>query len=68
MVITGKDKHFSLGLDLQEFDSLIDADRISFFNDFKRLLCRTLTFPLVTVAAINGRYADCFFFFFFFLV
>lgn len=56
MVTIGKDKHFSLGLDLQELDNLTDADRINFFNDFERLLCRTLTFPLVTVAAVNGRY------------
>ena len=58
VVTTGKGKHYSLGLDLKEFDSLSASERIDFFDDFEKLMCRTLTFPLITVAAINGRHKN----------
>jgi enoyl-CoA hydratase/carnithine racemase len=55
MVTIGKGKHFSLGLDLEGLVSLSAAEVMEFSNKLQKLLGRILTFPLVTVAAINGK-------------
>ena len=52
----GGGKHYSLGLDLEELSALSPPEKVDFFNEFQRLMHRTLTFPMVTVAAINGKY------------
>jgi len=54
LVTTGEGKFFSNGLDL---DWLADAgdEADGFVHDFHRLLGRVLTFPAITVAAINGH-------------
>lgn len=75
MVTIGKGKHFSLGLDLEGLISLSAPQIMEFSDELQKLLGRILTFPLVTVAAINGRQGFFFFFpqefvcifFFFFL-
>lgn len=55
MVTIGKGKHFSLGLDLEGLMSLSAPEIMEFSNELQKLLGRILAFPLVTVAAINGR-------------
>ena len=54
MVTTGEGKFYSLGLDLETLGSLSMAEAQQFGEDLQKLLLRLLTFPLVTVAAING--------------
>ena len=57
MVTIGKGKHFSLGLDLEGLISLSAPEIMEFSYELQKLLGRILTFPLVTVAAINGMHA-----------
>ena len=54
MVTIGKGKHFSLGLDLEGLITLSAPEIMEFTDGLQKLLGRILTFPLVTVAAING--------------
>ena len=55
VITTGKDKFYSIGLDLEELESLpTDSEKIKHLGDFQKLLGRVLTFPLPTIAAING--------------
>ena len=54
MVTIGKGKHFSLGIDLEGLISLSALEIMEFSDGLQKLLGRILTFPLVTVAAING--------------
>ena len=54
MVTIGKGKHFSLGLDLEGLITLSAPEIMEFSDGLQKLLGRILTFPLVTVAAING--------------
>ena len=54
MVTIGKGKHFSLGLDLEGLITLSAPKLMEFSDNLQKLLGRILTFPLVTVAAING--------------
>lgn len=54
MVMIGKGKHFSLGLDLEKLGALTAPDLQNFGHELQKLLARLLTFPMVTVAAING--------------
>lgn len=55
LVVTGTDKYWSTGLDLDEIHGYSDAEQIRFMNRFDRLLGRILTAPFVTVAALNGH-------------
>ena len=58
MVTIGKGKHFSLGIDLEGLISLSAPEIMEFSDNLQKLVGRILTFPLVTVAAINGtKYA-----------
>lgn len=55
LIITGRDKHFAQGLDL---DFLYQADpdtAVGFVNDCMRMVGRLLQFPLPVVSAINGH-------------
>ena len=56
MVTIGKGKHFSLGIDLEGLISLSALEIMEFSDGLQKLLGRILTFPLVTVAAINGKF------------
>ena len=51
----GDGKFYSLGLDLPALGALSAAETQQFGDDLQKLLLRLLTFPLVTVAAINGQ-------------
>lgn len=68
MVTIGKGKHFSLGLDLEGLVSLSAPEIMEFSDELQKLLGRILTFPLVTVAAINGIFPPQMSFVFFFFV
>jgi len=54
VVTIGEGKFYSLGLDLELMASMSAFEMVSFSNNLQKLLARLLTFPLVTVAAING--------------
>jgi len=54
MVTVGEGKWYSLGLDLEWLPGLNPAEALEFGNNTQKLLARLLTFPLVTVAALNG--------------
>lgn len=53
LVTTGQGKFYSNGLDLEWLGSAPDPD--AFMTRVHRLLTRVLTFPAVTVAAVNGH-------------
>lgn len=53
LVTTGEGKFYSNGLDLDWMGSAPDAS--GFLDHVHRLLVRVLTFPAVTVAAVNGH-------------
>lgn len=55
VVVTGHDRFWSNGLDLDEYAGLDDGRRRAFMRSVDLLLGRILTFPLVTVAALNGH-------------
>jgi enoyl-CoA hydratase/carnithine racemase len=55
LVLTGTDKYFSTGFDLAFLGSLQGDALLAFVTDAQRLVARVLTFPLLTVAAINGH-------------
>lgn len=55
LVVTGEDRYWSTGLDLDEVESLDDTARRSFMRSVDLLLGRLLTTGLVTIAAINGH-------------
>lgn len=50
----GEGKYYSLGLDLSALQLMSGMEMMYFADDLQKLLLRLLTFPLVTVAAING--------------
>ena len=54
VITTGKDKFYSNGLDLAEMESLSISENVDAFSNIQKLLARLLTFPMLTVAAING--------------
>lgn len=56
MVTIGEGKHYSLGLDLECLATLNVVEMQNFSSSLQRVLRRLLTFPLVTVAALNGLY------------
>lgn len=55
MVMVGKGKYFSLGVDLEKMMTMSAPEIMKFSDELQKLICRLLTFPLVTVAAINGK-------------
>jgi enoyl-CoA hydratase/carnithine racemase len=55
LVLTGTDKYFSTGFDLEFLGSLQGDALLAFIADAQRLVARVLTFPMPTVAAINGH-------------
>jgi enoyl-CoA hydratase/carnithine racemase len=54
-VLTGNDKFFSNGFDLEYLGSRTGDDLMAFILGAQKLVARMLTFPLPTVAAINGH-------------
>ena len=55
LIVTGNDKYFSNGFDL-EFLGRLDREQLPIFiRDAQRLVARVLTFPMPTVAAVNGH-------------
>ena len=55
MVTIGEGKHYCLGLDLDYLSTAPADHALRFSDNLQKLLLRILTFPLVTVAAINGE-------------
>ena len=55
MVTTGEGKFYSNGLDLDWMETIDSDALLDFYQDYTKLLFRLLTFPLPTVAAINGE-------------
>lgn len=55
LVVTGEDRYWSTGLDLDEVDGMGDVARRSFMRSVDLLLGRVLTTGIVTIAAINGH-------------
>jgi enoyl-CoA hydratase/carnithine racemase len=55
LVVTGNEKYFSNGFDL-EFLGRLDREQLPIFiRDAQQLVARVLTFPMPTVAAVNGH-------------
>ena len=48
-------KHYCLGLDLALIMKMTTEEIKQFSSNIQGLCCRLLTFPLVTVAAVNGQ-------------
>jgi Delta3-Delta2-enoyl-CoA isomerase len=55
LVLTGNDKFFSNGFDLEYLGSRSGDELMAFIRAAQQLVARVLTFPLPTVAAINGH-------------
>lgn len=55
LVTTGEGKFYSNGLDLDALSGIGREQMQSFFVSLDRLFARLLTFPVVTIAAINGH-------------
>ena len=55
LVTISDGKYYCNGLDLEMIATMSFSEVLLFLSDVQRLLARLLTFPLVTVAAINGR-------------
>ena len=55
LVITGKGKFFSNGHDIAWLEEASSAQQQEFIRDFYRLIARLMTFPVLTVACINGH-------------
>ena len=54
-MLTGADKYFSNGFDL-EFLGRLETEQLPIFiRDAQRLVARVLTFPVPTVAVVNGH-------------
>ena len=51
----GEGKYYSLGLDLDRMATMPGRGSFEFLYEVQKLLARLLAFPLVTVAAINGK-------------
>ena len=48
-------KHYCLGLDLALMSQMTAEELNQFMSNVQNLYCRLLTFPLVTIAAVNGQ-------------
>jgi len=55
VVTVGEGKHYSLGLDLDYLAQANPLEVMAFIESLQAILLRILTFPMVTVAAINGE-------------
>ena len=56
LITTGDGKFYSNGLDLDNFPSYSPEDvRVLFDVNLNTLFKRMLTFPVITIAAINGK-------------
>ncbi|XP_013387858.1 enoyl-CoA delta isomerase 3-like [Lingula anatina] len=55
LITTGKDKFYSNGLDLEWLGGSGAKDREAFMSAFNALCVRILTFPMPTIAALNGH-------------
>ena len=55
LVTVGKGKHYSDGLALSEVSSLGKQVMFDFLKSVELLFLRLLTFPMPTVAAVNGH-------------
>ena len=55
LVTVGTGKHYSNGFDLDFLGALPRGDLEAFMDRVLRLLTRLLTFPVPTVAAVNGH-------------
>ena len=51
----GEGKYYSLGMDLDRMATMPGRGSYEFVSEIQKLLARLLTFPLVTIAAINGE-------------
>ena len=54
MITTGEGKFYSNGLDIEFLLGRTPEELLEFLGDVQKLLGRVLTFPAVTVAALNG--------------
>lgn len=55
LVTTGTGKFYSNGLDVEHMGGLAPAEVGEYVTAVMRLICRVLTFPMATVAAVNGH-------------
>ncbi len=55
LIVTGQDKYWSTGLDLDTVAEMSTTERRRFLDDLDALLLRLVTAPYVTVAALNGH-------------
>ncbi len=55
VIITGRDKFFSFGLDIPEFLGYSKDDFIRFVTKFANLYTQIFTFPKPVIAALNGH-------------
>ena len=55
LITTGVGKFYSNGIDLDWLAQITPSEQQVFFTEqFNRLFVRLLTFPVLTIAAING--------------
>lgn len=54
LITTGEGKYYSTGLDLSIFNDA-DTSIKEVFQEFNRIINRLVTFPMLTMAAINGE-------------
>ncbi len=55
LITTGSAKHYSNGLDVDHIATLSGPEIRAYVNTVEKVLCRILTFPAPTVAAVNGH-------------
>jgi len=55
LVVTGGDRYWSTGLDLDEVGAMSSNERMAFMRRVDLVLGRLLTAPFITVAALNGH-------------
>lgn len=55
VITTGEGKFYSNGLDVEYLLSSTTEKRLELLSDTQKLMRRVLTFPAVTIAAINGN-------------
>ena len=56
LVTIGEGKYYCLGMDLEQIATMPGLESLDFVYEVQVLLSRLLTFPLVTVAAVNGEF------------
>ncbi|MGI9665952.1 MAG: enoyl-CoA hydratase/isomerase family protein [Acidimicrobiia bacterium] len=55
LIVTGTDRYWSTGLDLDEVETLDPDDLAEFMGEVDRLLARITFAPFATIAALNGH-------------